>query len=491
MARKPVTRRRSRRLERAAAATPRNDCLRVADHSVEEFSAIDFFHTRNSADARGQAARLTDQFAGQNRSAMARLGVTMRRDFDGSDVKLRIESTSHVGAVPLLSPFSGKPDYGLVVEPRFPWSGIGPMLAEMGWRVAPAPLRLPLLRRSERKVPAWVLSFLILARLRILIERLERRFEYAEEVVRAPKGTVRWGEYAVSRVSRGAFLEVPCRFPDLGDDRQLKGAIRYTLEQQIRSLESQSGHGSFVHRLIVLAEVLLRRVQTVPAIRPSARLLTNWLHGPLRNASFEEGLQAIEWTVEERGLAGLSDLEGIPWSLSMDAFFESWVETLFQAVTVQTGGELRVGRRGETKSPLAWEPAHLGSQKSLMPDLVLRREGCTVFVDAKYKRHWEELQGRPWWEQSEELHEQHRRDLLQVLAYANLSHTATTIACLVYPCTLGTWRSLMERGRLFHRADVAAQSRRVQMWLTAAPMHAAASEVAAPIVEEVRTLAGW
>ena len=30
---------------------------------------------------------------------------------------------------------------------------------------------------------------------------------------------------------------------------------------------------------------------------------------------FLEGLQAIDWTVDERGLAGLSDLEGILWTL--------------------------------------------------------------------------------------------------------------------------------------------------------------------------------
>ena len=31
-----------------------------------------------------------------------------------------------------------------------------------------------------------------------------------------------------------------------------------------------------------------------------------------------EGMQAIDWTVEERGLAGLSDLEGIPWTMPME-----------------------------------------------------------------------------------------------------------------------------------------------------------------------------
>ena len=54
-----------------------------------------------------------------------------------------------------------------------------------------------------------------------------------------------------------------------------------------------------------------------------------WLQRPMRAEQFINGLQAIEWTVEERGFAGLSDLEGIPWTMPMDQFFEAWGETVF------------------------------------------------------------------------------------------------------------------------------------------------------------------
>ena len=66
-----------------------------------------------------------------------------------------------------------------------------------------------------------------------------------------------------------------------------------------------------------------------------------------------EGMQAIDWTVEERGLAGLSDLEGIPWTMPMEQFFEAWVETIVRNVAQRTGGFLKTGRRRETVSPLA------------------------------------------------------------------------------------------------------------------------------------------
>src|ERR1039458_2651480 len=90
------------------------------------------------------------------------------------------------GNVPLLmrgciSPLTAHHDLGLVVQPRFPWAGIGPMLAEMGWLISPTPLKLPPLKRSERRVPLWVLSFMVLARFKALLDRLDRRFEGTTE----------------------------------------------------------------------------------------------------------------------------------------------------------------------------------------------------------------------------------------------------------------------------------------------------------------------
>jgi 5-methylcytosine-specific restriction endonuclease McrBC regulatory subunit McrC len=182
------------------------------------------------------------------------------------------------------------------------------------------------------------------------------------------------------------------------------------------------------------------------------------------------GIHAIEWTAYERGLGGLSDLQGLAWVMSMDEFFESWAETILSMVSRKIGGALRTQRQRQTVSPLSWSPPYLGSQKSLVPDLVLEREDQTVIVDAKYKQHWEEMQVHRWLNLEEEIRERHRADLLQVLAYANLSTKPRTTVCLAYPCLEETWKSLRDRKQLFHRASVGAGTRRVDLVLTALPM---------------------
>ena len=93
----------------------------------------------------------------------------------------------------------------------------------------------------------------------------------------------------------------------------------------------------------------------MPALAPAPLLLQERLHRPLSAAGFVDGLTAIEWTLEERGLAGSSDLEGIPWVLPMDQFFEAWVETVLSCVARRTGGELKSGRKRRTAAPLLWD----------------------------------------------------------------------------------------------------------------------------------------
>ena len=461
-------------------------CLELPDYSEARYSAIDFFQTRSSRDPAAQAARIAEEFITRNRALMMRLDARMEGDYDGRDLWLVVSSGRSVGAIPLFSATTARLDFGLVIQPRFPWPGIGPMLAEMGWRIAPVPLRLPLLHRSERRIPVWVLSFMILTRLKALLDSLDRRFEMIHESRGAPRGTVNWPRYATRSLPSANFLSVPCAFPDLRDDRLLKGAIRIAVEKQLRALETQKDQGAFVHRLIEFADELMRRVHGVTPYFPNSSTLAAWLHRPMRSEQFTDGLQAIEWTVEERGLAGLSDLAGIPWTMRMDQFFEAWVETVFCTIARRTGGRMKVGRKHETTHAVNWEPPYLGSQKSLIPDVWLEWDSLTLIVDAKYKRHWEEMQAQPWSRLEEQLREQHRTDMLQVLAYANLASTPKVIACLTYPCSPESWHSLKKRGRLIHRASLSAGSRSVQLWLTAVPMAAAVDAISTPIADELR-----
>lgn len=455
---------------------PFSRCFEIVDSSYCRISAFNLLQTIPSREPVPQAARLSQQFLSQNRGIFANFGIAAELDYDGTALDIVMKAGTKIGALPLLSPTTGKPDYGLVIKPRFDWAGIGPMLAAMGWRVVPTPLRLPTLPRSERKIPPWVLSTMILMRLKALLDRLDRRFEMVEATLPAPRGTVNWNQYATQQTSRGKFMDVPCMFPDLRDDRNMKSAIHFTLLKQLAGLESQRSAGIVVFQLIGLCQSLIDRVSRFVPRQPSFSTFDLWYRRPLTTNVFREGVQAIEWTVEDRGLAGLSDLEGIPWVLPMEAFFEAWLETLVSKLARHVGGIVRIGRKRETISPLLWDPPFLGSQKYLLPDVLLDREDETIIFDAKYKEHWEELNLDRWGNLDDQMRERHRADILQVLAYTTLHTKKRITSCLVYPCRTDTWESLKQRERTYHKARLAAGGRNINLILTAVPMHGAVED---------------
>lgn len=269
---------------------------------------------------------------------------------------------------------------------------------------------------------------------------------------------------------------MPCRFPELQDDQDLKAAIRYTLQKQRRSLETQRTAGPVVIELLDRCRRLVRQVEDVASTAPSKTQVDRWIKQPFQSEVFRKGLEAINWTVEERGLAGLGDLEGLPWRMQMEEFFEGWVETVANRFCRLHGGTLHVGRKRETTVPLSWNPPYLGSQASLRPDVIIKQLDHTIILDAKYKSHWEELNLDRWHNMHDTLRRRHREDLLQVLAYANLADTNRVTVCLIYPCRRATWESLSDRERLAHRAELGTGKQSVVVVLAALPMEATPDE---------------
>jgi hypothetical protein len=467
----------AKRGRRAGSATPRSSVPRaqavrigvgtrsIPDNSTRFVAVAEWLGSGDGA-AESQAEHLI----AANRGLLRDVGVTADVTQRGGQIGLSLCAASQVGAVPLLSPVSGRADLGLVVEPRFPWTTAGDVMAGTGGKVVPTLLALPTVPRSERRVPPWVLSSVVLARVRALLAAMQRRFVVAEASLLAPKGQVNWTRYATTRFACGQVLSLPCRFPDLREDSELTAAMHWVVRRHRESLRGQGSGGRIVRRLLADCEELLMRLGGVSPQVPSPSRRAAWHQHPLSTRVFRDGLAAIDWTVEERGLGGLSELSGLAWRLDMEAFFEAWVETLADHASRLHGAQLRAGRTSATKVPLDWRPASTGSQRSLVPDVVMQRSDVVVVLDAKYKRHAQEIERLGWTNVDESLREQHRNDVLQALAYSTLFDAPRVVACLVYPAAPDVWQALVDRGRDCMRARVRSGARHVEIALLAVPM---------------------
>jgi len=363
------------------------------------------------------------------------------------------------------------------------------MLAGMGFRVVPDLLALPDLPQSERRVPPWVLSTIVLARMRRLLDVMQRRFVVSEKDRTAPQGAVLWEKYATTRFPVGRALDVPCRFPDLRDDEELRAAVHWVVRRHRDALLGQISAGIVVHQLIALCDGLIARLQGSIPRAPAGQFGRALVRHSVSTRVFQEGLQAIEWTVDERGLAGLSDLAGLAWRMDMEVFFEAWVEAIADHVARRVGAQLTVGRRDQTRVPLDWNPPSIGSQRSLVPDVVLARNDVVVVLDAKYKRHADDIERLGWHNVDAMVREQHRADVLQALAYSTLFDVPRIVACLAYPASPRAWEALRERGRVASRARVRSGSRNVELALLAVPLSGRVEEPARVVEQFVREAA--
>jgi hypothetical protein len=195
-------------------------------------------------------------------------------------------------------------------------------------------------------------------------------------------------------------------------------------------------------------------------------LLTN----SLPSFALQRGMQALAWLVDERGLAGTAQSDGLAWCLPMHELFERWVEHLVRLWARGIGARVQSGRLHETLVPIRWKRPEARSLNSLIPDLVVQRGDRTWIVDAKYKGHWEELDEHRWAELADELRQEHRHDLHQVLAYASVLGAEQVTAILAYPMRLLLWQALAERNMTFTSATVNTGTRRLTIALIGLPL---------------------
>ena len=110
------------------------------------------------------------------------------------------------------------------------------------------------------------------------------------------------------------------------------------------------------------------------------------------------------------------------------------------------------------------------SLNSLVPDLIVQQGPRTWIIDAKYKGHFEELDEHRWAELGDELRQEHRHDLHQVLAYASVFGGEHVTTVLAYPMRLHTWQSLAERTLTVTSATINTGTRRLTIALIGLPL---------------------
>jgi hypothetical protein len=204
-----------------------------------------------------------------NEVPLAALEVTAQLAPRRDGVSVHLVPGGRTGAIPLRSPVTGKVACGLVVQPRFGWPGIGSILSEIGWYLAPEFIDTPLVPGSGREVPPWVLAGPVLGRLASLMRSMRRGYAERVATLSCPRGRILWDQYCSESLVRGYWNRLPCRFPELESDPRLRRFIRWTLERIYQDLVRVGAADQISAQLASFAMRLLESLSGVIPQMPS------------------------------------------------------------------------------------------------------------------------------------------------------------------------------------------------------------------------------
>lgn len=437
------------------------------DHGHPVIVPVDSFAPPQRSGGWGPYAETFLRF---NEQALKAIDVSPMVTGDINGVQIKLFPGSKAGAAPLRSGLTGQVAGGLIIEPRFGWTGVGHILCETGWHDAPEFLDLPLVPGSARKIPPWVLAGPVLARLDSLLRSISPSFLHRDDVLLKPRGRILWRDYIEHSLVRGSWHHLPCRFPDLTVDPLLRRYIKWTLERLHRDLQGAGGSDPVALGLVAIAVRLIESLANVIPLMPRREELDRRIiSSSILGEALRQGIEAIAWVVDERGLGGGNERDGLAWSMPLERLWESYVESVYREEAANFGGEIHVGRLGETVFPLLWsDPTHR-SLGHLVPDIVIKHGRCVNIVDAKYKAHLAELDETGWRRFEDEVRESHRADLHQILAYSSLYEADEVIATLVYPLRQSTYQTLKNRHYDRSHAELLHGGRHIRLELRGLP----------------------
>lgn len=414
-----------------------------------------------------------DSFVRSNGEYLKALDIELAFSPGIDSIDLSLKANGIVGAVPLRAPDTHKTIGGIIVEPRFGWGSIGSIFSALGWSSAPQLLPYPLVPGSAQQVPPWIIGGPVVTYLEQLLKYAMPSFREVEQVTANPRGTINWSEYSRKQFPNGSSHLLPCKYSDLQPDDRLRRYIRWTLEKVRGTLGETINTDSAARSLWNRITFLLCQLNDVRPLLPQVNHLDQMQRSMRLKASGEEqGFNAIRWVLEERGLAGKSNLDGLSWRIVMHELFENWVEQLVRKWASEFGGRVTCGRKFDSQSKMNWERAGHGSLSSLIPDVVVETAEETFIFDAKYKGFLEETEDLRWRAAQEMFRDEHRHDMHQVLAYASMYQTPKVSVALVYPTSLLNWERLSEQGRDICLGKLEGPGRAINLAIIVVPIEA-------------------
>lgn len=359
------------------------------------------------------------KFIDYNKDSFDFLQVTPKIEGSGKGVSVNFKSDHFIGAIPLRSPDTGKQMGDFVVKPRYTsatdqFSEYVEIVNLLEKEILPEfKHSIPLLSQNNMRPPLYLEATKFVNLLETAIKTKWNKFQTIKKIYRYPKSQVDWKEYVEKEFDPMKRLLFPCQDNILSEFHSEFFELKYTYGIAKREIISFNTPLSIKYQYRDTVTYLDNALYEFP------EKLTNELHIHLSDPVIIKKLK-----IQGNKILKGNFEEATSWRIDFSLLFEKYVQFIFNQISLEIGATQLNNykiRRSSHFNPL-W------SLNYLEPDIILMKNNLDIVIDAKYKSHLFNLKSI-----SEELKDEHRKDLHQLLAYTAFTKNKNKVGILCYP----------------------------------------------------------
>lgn len=334
------------------------------------------------------------------------------------NTSLAFRTSEFIGTIPLRASDTGKQIGDFVVMPRFTgrdrFEDYIEILNLLGTEISPQVIdSLPLASGKNYRPPLYLEALKFIDSLEELIKTSWRKFDNIKKITSQPTGQVNWNKYINEESKIENRLKFPIRKNILSEFHKEYSEIRYVFD---------------LCKLELLSSNTPQRIKS--SIRTKLAFIDKklYLHKPISTNNIviksADTLKVKNCKNQANRILNFNFTDSTAWRVDFSDVFEKFVQYIFKEISKETGGHLFSNYKfhSKTSNRYSWELKHIE------PDSIYQKDKLIIFIDAKYKSN---LYNK--FDKSENLKDEHRHDLHQIMAYSSFSKTDIKYGFLCYP----------------------------------------------------------
>ncbi len=371
-----------------------------------------------NADRRYLAEHL-QKFVDYNKDNFDFLEVTPIIEGSGKSVSLSFRSDRFIGAIPLRSPDTGKQIGDFAVKPRYTsatdqFSEYVEIVNLLESEILPEfKHSIPLLSQNNMRPPLYLEAIKFVKLFEEAVKTNWNKFQKIKKIYTYPKSHVDWKEYVEKEYDPVKRLLFPCSDNILSKLHSEFFELKYIYSISKGEITSFKTPLNIKYQYREVLTYLDNLLYDFPEKQ------TNELKIHLSDPILIKNLKDQGNKILKRNFEEITS-----WRINFSLLFEKYVQFVFKQVSLEIGATQLNNykiRRSSHFNPL-WSLSYLE------PDIILMKSNLDIVIDAKYKSHLFNFKS-----DTEELKEEHRRDIHQLLAYTAFTKNINKIGILCYP----------------------------------------------------------